>query len=59
MYVISDVLLNLKSFCRLVTCGLANANMKTADPHDPRMIDIAGFDATVPSVINRFILDEC
>lgn len=44
---------------KLVTCGLSNANMKTADPHDPRMIDIAGFDATVPSVINRFILDEC
>lgn len=33
--------------------------MKTADPNDPRMIDIAGFDATVPSIINKFILDEC
>ncbi|CAG2208371.1 SSA2 [Mytilus edulis] len=44
---------------KLVSCGLCNANMKTADPNDPRMIDIAGFDATVPSIINKFILDEC
>ncbi|XP_071155861.1 RNA-binding protein RO60-like [Mytilus edulis] len=44
---------------KLVSCGLCNANMKTADPNDPRMIDIAGFDATVPIIINKFILDEC
>jgi hypothetical protein len=39
---------------RLVTCGLAVSHFAVACPNDPGMLDVAGFDAEVPRVIEAF-----
>jgi hypothetical protein len=39
---------------RLVTCGLAVSRFAVACPNDPGMLDVAGFDAEVPRVIEAF-----
>lgn len=40
---------------RLVTLGMTGMPSRVADPGDPGMLDIAGFDATVPRVISAFL----
>lgn len=40
---------------KLVVCGLTATNVQFADPADPGMLDIAGFDATVPDIIHSFV----
>jgi 60 kDa SS-A/Ro ribonucleoprotein len=37
-----------------VTCGLALSHFAVACPNDPGMLDVAGFDAQVPRVIEAF-----
>jgi hypothetical protein len=39
---------------RLVTCGLAVSHFSVACPNDAGMLDVAGFDAEVPRVIEAF-----
>ncbi len=40
---------------RLVVVGLQSESFTIADPQDPGMLDIAGFDATVPGRIASFV----
>ncbi len=44
--------------CKLIVVAMTANNFSIADPNDKNMLDIAGFDGTVPDVINSFILDE-
>ncbi|GAA4722252.1 SS-A/Ro ribonucleoprotein [Promicromonospora umidemergens] len=39
---------------RLVVVGMTATEFSIADPTDPGMLDVAGFDAAVPSVISQF-----
>ncbi|WP_454852077.1 TROVE domain-containing protein [Promicromonospora soli] len=39
---------------RLVVVGMTATKFSIADPSDPGMLDVAGFDAAVPSVISQF-----
>ena len=40
---------------RLVVCGLTASHFQLASGDEPGMLDIAGFDATVPAVIHSFV----
>lgn len=40
--------------CRLVICALSSSQFAIADPADASMLDIAGFDASTPSIIQSF-----
>lgn len=37
-----------------VVVGMTATKFSIADPSDPRMLDVAGFDAAVPSLISQF-----
>lgn len=39
---------------KLIVCGMTATGFSIADPSDPGSLDIVGFDASVPSVINQF-----
>ena len=39
---------------RLVVVGMTASNVSIADPTDPGMLDVAGFDAAVPTLIADF-----
>ncbi|MFI2488219.1 TROVE domain-containing protein [Promicromonospora kroppenstedtii] len=39
---------------RLVVVGMTATEFSIADPSDPGMLDVAGFDAAVPSLISQF-----
>ncbi|WP_369371169.1 TROVE domain-containing protein [Promicromonospora sp. Populi] len=39
---------------RLVVVGMTATKFSIADPSDPGMLDVAGFDAAVPSLISQF-----
>jgi len=39
---------------KLVTCGVTATNFTIADPDDPGMLDIVGFDSAVPMLIDEF-----
>jgi 60 kDa SS-A/Ro ribonucleoprotein len=43
--------------CKLIVVAMAANNLSIADPNDRNMLDIAGFDGSVPDVINEFISD--
>jgi 60 kDa SS-A/Ro ribonucleoprotein len=43
---------------KLVVVAMPAAWSSVCDPDDPLQLDIAGFDATVPGVIRRFVTDE-
>jgi 60 kDa SS-A/Ro ribonucleoprotein len=40
---------------KFVMMGMAMNTFTLADPSNPRMMDVAGFDASVPEVLNSFI----
>jgi 60 kDa SS-A/Ro ribonucleoprotein len=44
--------------CKLIVVAMTANNVSIADPNDRNMLDIAGFDASVPDIINEFIRDE-
>lgn len=44
--------------CKLVVVAMAANSFSIADPNDKNMLDVAGFDASVPDVINEFIRGE-
>lgn len=39
---------------RLIVVGMTSTGFTIADPSDPGMLDVAGFDASVPNVISDF-----
>jgi 60 kDa SS-A/Ro ribonucleoprotein len=39
---------------KLVACGMTATNYSVADPKDPRMLDVVGFDASCPAIISKF-----
>ncbi len=41
---------------KLIVCGLASNKFTIADPEDPGMLDMAGFDSAGPEVIRNFSL---
>lgn len=47
-----------KPECKLIVVAMTANNFTIADPNDKNMLDIAGFDGSVPDIINSFILDE-
>lgn len=40
---------------RLIVCGLASNGFSIADPDDPLMMDIVGFDSGAPEAIHQFV----
>jgi 60 kDa SS-A/Ro ribonucleoprotein len=40
---------------RLVVVGMVSNNFTIADPKDPGMLDVVGFDTTTPQVVSNFI----
>jgi len=40
---------------KLVVCGVTSTGFSIADPDDPGMLDIVGFDSAVPLLINDFV----
>lgn len=44
--------------CKLIVVALAANEFSVADPTDKYMLDVAGFDASVPDVITEFIESE-
>lgn len=40
---------------KLIVLGMATNNFSIADPTDPGMLDIVGFDSAVPQIINEFV----
>nr|XP_034312761.1 60 kDa SS-A/Ro ribonucleoprotein isoform X1 [Crassostrea gigas] len=40
---------------RLIVCGLASNEFSIADPEDPLMMDIVGFDSGAPAAIHQFV----
>lgn len=41
---------------KLIVCGVTSTGFSIADPNDPGMLDVVGFDSAVPSLINDFIV---
>lgn len=39
---------------KLVACGMTATNYSVADPDDPGMLDVVGFDGNCPAVISEF-----
>jgi len=39
---------------KLVACGMTATNCSVADPNDPNMLDVVGFDASCPAAISNF-----
>ena len=39
---------------KLVVCAMTATNYSVADPDDPGMLDVVGFDASCPAVISKF-----
>jgi 60 kDa SS-A/Ro ribonucleoprotein len=40
---------------RLVVAGMTATNFTIADPADPGMLDVVGFDASAPQLISEFV----
>ncbi|MFN8374023.1 MAG: TROVE domain-containing protein [Anaerolineae bacterium] len=43
---------------RMVVVGMTSNNFTIADPHDPLMLDVVGFDTTAPQLISDFARGE-
>uniref|UniRef100_A0A914W0A8 VWFA domain-containing protein n=1 Tax=Plectus sambesii TaxID=2011161 RepID=A0A914W0A8_9BILA len=41
---------------RLIVMGMVANEFTIADPTDPGMLDVVGFDAAVPQIIHDFVL---
>ena len=42
---------------KLIVIGMVATNFTIADPNDPGSLDIVGFDASIPTLINNFVKD--
>lgn len=43
---------------RLIVCAMTSNGFSIADPSDEGMLDIVGFDGSVPDIISRFAKAE-
>lgn len=43
---------------KLIVCAMSPSSFTIADPTDNGMLDIAGFDASLPSIISNFVLNK-
>lgn len=43
---------------KLVVCGITSTGFSIADPNDPGMLDVVGFDAAVPNIISDFVKND-
>ncbi len=43
---------------RLIVCAMTSNEFTLADPNDPGMLDMAGFDSAAPNVIRSFAMGE-
>uniref|UniRef100_A0A183EX37 TROVE domain-containing protein n=1 Tax=Gongylonema pulchrum TaxID=637853 RepID=A0A183EX37_9BILA len=41
---------------KLIVMGMISTDFSIADPSDPNMLDICGFDSSVPQLISEFVL---
>jgi len=39
---------------KLISCGMTATDYSVADPNDPNMLDVVGFDGTCPRIISEF-----
>lgn len=46
-----------KPDAKLIVVGMAATEFSIADPQDPGMLDVVGFDTSVPTLINNFVRD--
>ena len=42
---------------KLIVVGMTSSGFSIADPEDPNMMDMVGFDANAPEIMNQFIMD--
>lgn len=49
---------DINSNAKLLVLGVTATNCSIADPNDPGMLDIAGFDASVPTIAANFALGK-
>jgi len=47
---------HIENSCKLIVVALAANDFTVADPDDPGMLDICGFDASTPEVIREFVM---
>lgn len=40
---------------RQVVCGMTSTGFSIADPGDPKQLDVVGFDAALPEIVNNFL----
>ena len=45
------------SNAKLIVCAMTSNGFTLADPDDPGMMDMAGFDSAAPEVIRNFVLE--
>lgn len=43
---------------KLIVCGMCATEFSIADPEDPGMLDIAGFDPASPRIISEFVMGK-
>lgn len=43
---------------KLIVAGMTATDFTIADPEDPNMLDIVGFDSAVPELVSNFILGK-
>ncbi|TKR87750.1 hypothetical protein L596_012102 [Steinernema carpocapsae] len=43
---------------RLIVCGMTSTDFTIADPTDPGMLDVVGFDTAVPNIISDFLTGQ-
>lgn len=43
---------------KLVVVGLTATNFTIADPKDPGMLDVVGFDTAMPGLVRNFVMGE-
>ena len=41
---------------KLIVVGMVSNNISIADPKDRGMLDVVGFDASAPKIMNEFVL---
>lgn len=43
---------------KLIVAGMTATEFTIADPEDPGMLDVVGFDSAVPELVHNFILGK-
>ena len=43
---------------KLIVCGMNSSGFTIADPDDPGMLDIVGFDSSAPQIIAQFAMQN-